>query len=597
MRDEYFDNHRKKRCGEGGLTLIETLIGSALFGIIATAIYFSFANILDITTNTKLIESATGAIQSRIEVIRNMPYQDIGIDGGWPAGKLPVATTTVYDGTPFQLSFTVRNIDDPFDGTLGGTPNDTAPADYKLIEIVAGCPLCKHFIPVILTARVAPKGLENASTNGTLFVNVFDADGSPVSGANVMVTNGSTTPTIFINDTTNMNGVLQLVDIPTSTSNYQIFVSKTGFSSDKTYPPGTVANPTPIRPHATVAQAQVTQVSFAIDALSAMLIQSADEFCAPVSNVAFTEVGTKLIGTSPDVLKYSTSSTTGGGGIVTRNLEWDTYTFTPSNAVYDLAGYTSPLVLALDPAQSYTTHWTVVPKSSSALLISVSDASSSLPLGSATTTLTKTGFSSSATTGRRTVIQNTWSGSGNSGFDSLSTGVDTSGGELKLLVNASGTYTTGIEEWLISNTFDFGTSTTSFFMIETNPQNQPTSTGADSLRFQVAANNDGATWNFVGPDGTSGTYFSSDDSLAYFNGRRYMRYKVFLKTADETVAPSLDSVTITFGSNCFPGSQAFFSGLSSGSYTLTIERSGYQTTSTLISIGSGWQEQKIFLSP
>jgi prepilin-type N-terminal cleavage/methylation domain-containing protein len=204
-----------------GLTLIEVLIGTALFAMIASALYFSFANILEITTQTKVVASAMGAIQSQIEVIRNMQFQDVGIQGGWPSGKILAQQVAIYDGTPFVLTATVRNIDDPFDGTLGGAPNDTAPADYKLVEIQASCPACAHFVPIVITARVAPDGLETTSNNGSLFVNVFDANGVAVSGANVTVQNMSTTPTITINDTTNVNGMLQLIDIPTSSSNYK----------------------------------------------------------------------------------------------------------------------------------------------------------------------------------------------------------------------------------------------------------------------------------------------------------------------------------------------------------------------------------------
>ena len=52
--------------------------------------------------------------------------------------------------------------------------------------------------------------------------------------------------------------------------------------------------------------------------------------------------------------------------------------------------------------------------------------------------------------------------------------------------------------------------------------------------FQVAASNGQfGPFNFVGPDGTAGTFFTtSGASLAQFNGNRYLRYKAYFATAD-----------------------------------------------------------------
>jgi hypothetical protein len=69
-----------------------------------------------------------------------------------------------------------------------------------------------------------------------------------------------------------------------------------------------------------------------------------------------------------------------------------------------------------------------------------------------------------------------------------------------------------------------------------------------SVKFQIAASNNSAgPFNFVGPDGTAGTFFtSSGASLSQFNGLRYLRYKAFLSTSNGAVTPSLSSVTVCF---------------------------------------------------
>ena len=69
-----------------------------------------------------------------------------------------------------------------------------------------------------------------------------------------------------------------------------------------------------------------------------------------------------------------------------------------------------------------------------------------------------------------------------------------------------------------------------------------------AVKFQVAASNSPAgPFNYVGPDGTAGTFFTtSGASLTQFNGRRYLRYKAYLSTTDTSVTPSVSSVTVCF---------------------------------------------------
>jgi uncharacterized repeat protein (TIGR01451 family) len=69
-----------------------------------------------------------------------------------------------------------------------------------------------------------------------------------------------------------------------------------------------------------------------------------------------------------------------------------------------------------------------------------------------------------------------------------------------------------------------------------------------SLRFQVAAADfESGPFDFVGPDGTAGTYYtSSGASLDQFDGKRYLRYQAQLSTVDPGVTPELHDVTICY---------------------------------------------------
>lgn len=572
---------------QAGFSLLEVLIAMAIFAMFASSIFFVYGNLLEIMSRTRTRTLSSTLLNREIEMIRLLPYDSVGIIGGYPAGVIAQQRVEVYEGTQFLIKAYVRNIDDPFDGTTGGSPNDTAPADYRLVELEVSCALCYGIPPLTYTTWVAPQNLESASNNGSLFVNAFDADGLPIYEADVKVVNSNASPTITIIDQTNASGQLQLVDIPTSTNGYQITVSKQGYSTSVTYLPGDPANPNPNQPHMTVAAGQITEASFGIDRVSTITVKSQDDMCVGVPSVSMNHIGTKLIGSGPDVVKYNSSFTTNANGDkVVHPLEWDTYRFTNTTTGYDIAG-TIPLIpLTLDPYTSATLAFVMEPKSSSSLLVTVLD-SSSTPLTGATVNIAKTGVSLTKVTGERFITETDWSGGNYTATDG-NIDVNNPTGEAKL--TGSGSYPTSTNSYLISNTIDLGTATgVAFYDLAWAPANQPSNT---SLAFQVAGNTDNATWNYVGPDGTGSTYFTTTTSTlgTVLNGRRYIRYKAYFNTTNASNTPSLRDVTLNFTSNCIPQSQAFFSNLATGTYTVTVTKTGYATASSSVSVGSGWQE-------
>lgn len=575
-----------------GITLIEVVVGLGLMAILIQAVYFGFSNVLEATGKDKSRFDGISILEKEIEIIRNMPFSDVGISGGYPVGKLLAEKNIQLGQSIFILKTTVRNIDDPFDGIIGGNPDDTAPADYKLIELEVSCDNCYYFAPIHMTTTVAPKGLESSSNNGSLFINVFDANGQSVSGANIKVVNNALNPTITINDTTNINGMLQLVDIPTSTSAYEITVSKNGYSSDKTYPIGGAGNPNPSKPHATIGQQQITQISFSIDKTSFLNISSIDKMCQPVPNVDFLQEGTKLIG-APDILKYSTSSITNSNGLkIISGLEWDSYIFFSQDNVYDFSGTMPFLPIVINPDTTSDLKLIIEQKNPLALLVSVFD-ENDLPIKGASVDLSKTGFNQTILTGRKDIIKTDWSG-GNYAEQSGGVEVDDPTGEIKIKM-IDGKYSTSSAEWLIFNTIDFGTSTTEFFELFWNPVSQPPQTGSDSLKFQIAANNDNSTWNFIGPDGLASSFYTVNGSQInnIQDNNRYLRVKAYLKTDDENFTPSLEDFSVNFYSGCVSAGQALFGGLASDTYSLSIQKEGYSSsTEPALSIFNGWQEYK-----
>ena len=69
-----------------------------------------------------------------------------------------------------------------------------------------------------------------------------------------------------------------------------------------------------------------------------------------------------------------------------------------------------------------------------------------------------------------------------------------------------------------------------------------------AVQFQVAGSNSASgPFNFVGPDSTAGTFFTTTGaSLSQFNGFRYLKYKAYLSTTDSTATPTVNDVTVCY---------------------------------------------------
>jgi len=339
-------------------------------------------------------------------------------------------------------------------------------------------------------------------------------------------------------------------------------------------------------------------VTLSIDKTSNLNVITSGSTCVPSGNKNFSISGGGPIGLSPDVPKYSTSSATNTEGLKTfADIDWGTYAITLNSPSIDLVGMIPPSPLTVDPSSTYDFRFVTAPADPLSLLVIVKDSATGAGVNSSTVNISKSGFSKTLITGRDTWTDTDWSGTQ---YDSQDGGieVDSPAGSLSL-ISSGGIYSTTTVSWLISNTIDVGSSTAIYYTINWNPASQPAQTGSESVRFQIASNNDQATWNFVGPDGTAGTYYAATGDTIYagHGNNRYLRYKVFLKTEDENYTPEVNNVSIDFYSICVPLAQAFFSNLSAGTYVVDVVAPGYQETTSTVSVTANWQEAQVILSP
>src|ERR1035437_809783 len=380
-----------------GFTFIETVVGTAVFLVVVLSAYQAFTVLMNTTLAVRAKVAATELANERFEIIRNLSYNDVGIVGGLPIGKSFRSQNITRDNYSFTVVTAIRSVDDPFDGTIGGSPTDTSPADYKLIDLDITCSNCKSFSPLSFTTLIAPHALETASNNGALYIRALDASSAPVIGASIHIVNTQTNPYTIIDETTDNTGWVKIVDAPPGTSAYNITATKSGFTQDQTYPVGGTAGPTPVKPDANMVAQQVTQLSFAIDKLSSIMATSVNASCVSLPNIGFSLTGTKLIGTG--VLKYSAHNftTNASSNLTIPNIEWDTYSVLLTSASYDLAGTTPLPSFAINPNETKNLQLVVVPHANGAILVSVKD-SSNTTIDGATVHLQKSGFDQTKTT-------------------------------------------------------------------------------------------------------------------------------------------------------------------------------------------------------
>jgi Tfp pilus assembly protein PilE len=582
----------KRTYQQHGITLVETLVATAVFALIAIILYATWTGMFTFVRSIRTKTVLTEIVSQRIEFIRNLQYGDVGTVHGIPQGVIPQVETVSRNGATYEFTTTVRNIDNPADGTLGGMPNDLSPADNKLVQITGVCTSCLSPTTVTYTSLIAPKNLETENGNGALVIKAINASGMPVSGATVTITNTALTPSVAITDVTDTDGVLTIVDAPPSTQQYKVVVTKDGYSTEQTYPFGAPENPNPTKPHLTVTANTISQDTFAVDQLSHVAFTALSPQCLPVVGVGATLTGTKLIG-APSLIKNTISMVTGGDGhSVNDAVDWDTYTVSIVDAVHHLVGLNTGGPLVVSPGSTQAITALLSTSSTNTLGITVSDTLGA-PLNDAVVTINGSSLSGAHSTGSAYIEQSDWSaGPGHetvdsgAGFSSTDGGIeyDATPGLIQLRKADATTYVpAGV---LVSSTIDLGQGGAPK-EISWTPISQPSQAGTTPVRVQIAGSTDGQTWNFMGPDGTADTFYTTSTiPLTQIGSSRYLRYKIFLSTEDSTSTPRVTDVSVQYTNACAIAGQTSFDVLPNGTYTMTVSKSGFATSTKSITIPS-----------
>lgn len=267
------------------MTLVGILITIAVATTIFMALYSAIEYSLRLSADSSARLAAMSLASERMEYFRSLSYNDVGTISGFPSGVIPQNRTITLNGIAFSERVLVDYIDDPADDELGVDSNGII-TDYKKLKIEISWVTHGETKSISYVSNIVPVSVETNEGGGAINVAVTDADGSPLAGATVQVTNDTTGPTIDVTRVTGPAGVAAFI-VPAS-SNYHASATMAGYSTDGTYV-ATGGNPNPSPGSFTVAEALITDQGFQIGALSDLEISTFSGITDASSTVAFAD--------------------------------------------------------------------------------------------------------------------------------------------------------------------------------------------------------------------------------------------------------------------------------------------------------------------
>jgi type II secretory pathway pseudopilin PulG len=274
-----------------GFTLVETLIGLAVVAIVFLGIFGAYQLGIKVLGQSKARVGAIALADKQMETIRNLSYADVGTYSCKPAYPNcdPGQPSTIIQGYPYgkiknsyqssanNILYTiVTKIDYAVDGFDGiAAPVDSCPNDYKKVKVSVSWggnfPGEADFDTIIAPATNQE---ECAETGGVLKATVFDSLGAAVFLPNITATNIHT----GLTKTVQPESGVAYITLPPDDAAYRVEATKSGYSSERTYGIGEVYNgqtiATPTKPNATLIEGKLTEISFSIDKLSSLSVNS-----------------------------------------------------------------------------------------------------------------------------------------------------------------------------------------------------------------------------------------------------------------------------------------------------------------------------------
>lgn len=284
-----------------GFTLVEILTVLFIFSVVSVTFYSVFTSGSRYIIESKSRLGALALANEKMEIIRNLEYDDIGTVDGEVEGDILQNEEVVENGRKFNVNTLVEYADDPYDGLAY---SDTIWfEDYKQVTITISWSQGVSSSPVKLVSRFVPHGVEKENpTDGILSINVFSKEpegvSEPLSGSTVHVVNSEIGLNTSKNTDADGNATFMGSNIRDSIQKYEITLTKSGYETISTLPPypDTAYNPTDV--HASVVTGSVNITNIFQNKLADLEIDTVDFLNESVPDIDFHIKGGRKMGTT-----------------------------------------------------------------------------------------------------------------------------------------------------------------------------------------------------------------------------------------------------------------------------------------------------------
>lgn len=389
---------------DSGFTIIEVLIATFIIGVVVVGLFGLFILSLRTVQDNERRIVAIALANEKMELVRNLPYVDVGTLGGVPSGSLLQEEVIARNNLSYTVTTDIRYVDDPHDGLAGGDPNDLLNTDYKQVRVEVSWNSPTAVRPILLITFVVPQGIEGGEIAGTLIFEALNANGDSIVGASVNIVNDEVDPVVNIATQTNDEGRVIAPGLLESAGSYQLAVSRDGYTSEQTYDETGIFSPDPNHAHLTAIQGEITEKTFLIDLLSSASLTTKNALGVVLGGVDFNMHGTKFIGEDNDgetVYMFDEDGTTDGGGLSEyQDMVWDSYEITVDGVLtgYDIKESSKSLPLDVGPGEHVDMDIVLVPHTDLSLHLTIVDILGELVEG-ATATFSLDEYSEELVTG------------------------------------------------------------------------------------------------------------------------------------------------------------------------------------------------------
>ncbi len=286
---------KKLALNSSGLTLAELTVSIVILVTFTIGLMGAYFIMVGSAATARMKSAGLSVATEQLEYLRSLPYDQLAIQGGAINSsytKLPATKNQTVGPYTFVVTTNINYADDAYDGCLvyttatsylcrngpvkSGTPVDSNPKDYKLIDVIVKEKNSSNEVSRVST-EVAARVAETGGGTGALVVTVVDSTGQVIAGATVNISDTTVNPSVNQTITTDVNGVAAFLDVtPDSGKDYVITSSKSGYSTLGTI--GVSGSLSPTYPNVSVLSQQVTSATMKIDpiATDSLLVKIVD---------------------------------------------------------------------------------------------------------------------------------------------------------------------------------------------------------------------------------------------------------------------------------------------------------------------------------